>query len=344
VQAIPSRKTKTRGNGQGTVYKRGDTWTACATVYDQRRRCKTKGGFQTKREAYAYAQVLRKQLLGTERATDNTTFSQLYERWFPYYEPRVGKTTMDGHRSAFAWFEPIHYRPFVMITAEDLQSCVDSCPRGKRTKENMKSLAMQLYKFAGAIQLCDKNYAQYIFCGNDKEGTREALSLEDIQKVREAARDGMPYADYVLCLIYTGFRPGEMLALKKENYDPEKRCFIGGGKTEAGTNRIVPVSAQIQPIIDRLVAAEGAYIFPRADGTRITDEYFRSRCFVPLMDALGIKGKVPYSCRHTFANFLKNISGSDTDKAKLMGHADASMTKYYQSADYESLRRIIDKI
>ena len=39
---------------------------------------------------------------------------------------------------------------------------------------------------------------------------------------------------------------------------------------------------------------------------------------------------------------LKNVKGSDTDKAALIGHSDASMTKYYQSADYESLRAIID--
>lgn len=338
------QKSRSRGNGEGTVYKRGATWTACATVYDPHRRSKTKGGFSTKREAYVYAQKLRRQLLGSERVEDDTTFEQLYERWFPYYEPRVGKTTMDGHKSAFTWFRSIHGRPFVLVTAEDLQNCVDACPRGKRTKENMKSLAMQLCKFAGAIQLCDKNYAQYIYCGNEQEGTREALTLQEVAKVKEAVEQGIPYADFVLCLIYTGFRPGEMLALKKSNYNEKDHFFIGGGKTAAGTDRTVPVSPQIQPIIDRLMSKPGEYVFSRDDGSQMTDSYFRRQCFYPLMRELGINGKVPYSCRHTFANLLKNVSGSDTDKAKLMGHADASMTKYYQSADYESLRAIIDRI
>ena len=62
------------------------------------------------------------------------------------------------------------------------------------------------------------------------------------------------------------------------------------------------------------------------------------------MDALGITDRVPYSCRHTFANLLKNVKGSDTDKAALIGHSDASMTKYYQSPDYDSLRAIIDSL
>ena len=76
----------------------------------------------------------------------------------------------------------------------------------------------------------------------------------------------------------------------------------------------------------------------------MTETYFRNACFNPLMARLGIKDKYPYSCRHTFANLLKNVTGSDTDKAALMGHADASMTKFYQAEDIDSLRRITDAI
>ena len=133
-----------------------------------------------------------------------------------------------------------------------------------------------------------------------------------------------------------------MLSLKKDAYIKDKNSLIGGFKTEAGTNRAVPVSAKIKPILDERMASESEYIFPRQDGTMMDDEHFRKYCFVPLMNALGIEGKVPYSCRHTFANLLKNVKGSDTDKAALIGHSDASMTKYYQSPDYESLQTIID--
>ena len=90
---------------------------------------------------------------------------------------------------------------------------------------------------------------------------------------------------------------------------------------------------------------EGEYIFPdKNDGTMMDDEYFRKKCFKPLMNRLEIRGKVPYSCRHTFADLLKNVYGSDTDKAELIGHADISMTKYYQSADYASMKNITDAL
>ena len=340
------KKSRARGNGDGSVYKRGTTWAACVTIYDggKERRTKTKYGFETKRAAILALPELKQKLLGNVRAAERVTFAELYDRWEPYYEPRIGKTTLDGYKAAYTWFAPIHKLQFSEITAEDLQECVDACKRGKRTKENMKSLAMQLYKFAGAIRLTTHNYAQYIYCGNDPEGTREAFSMDEVEKIRQAAAQGAPYADYVLALIYTGFRPGELLGLLRDQYDAANGWFVAGGKTAAGTNRTVTISPKIKPIVDALATKAAPYIFPNQSGGRMTDEHFRKYCFNPLMAALGISGKVPYSCRHTFANLLKNVAGSDTDKAALMGHADASMTKYYQSADTQSLRSITDAI
>jgi len=336
-------KAKSRGNGQGSVYKRGTSWMACVVVCNPDRRTKTKGGFATKREALAALPDLRRALLGLTHPADTTTFAALYDRWFPYYEPRV--SSMSGHAAAYKHFAAIHRKIFTTITADDLQGCVNSCGRGKRTKEDMRTLAHQLYKYAGAIQLTDKNYAQYIFCGNDEKGTHEPFSMAEVERIAAAAAEGAQYADYVLALIYLGYRPNELLGLSKSAYDAERKCFVAGSKTEAGKNRIVTISPKIQAIIDHRMAASGDLVFPKLDSDReMTVKYFRLFAFDPLMQSLGIVGRVPYSCRHTFANLLKNVTGSDTDKARLMGHADASMTKYYQSADYDSIRAITERI
>ena len=54
---------------------------------------------------------------------------------------------------------------------------------------------------------------------------------------------------------------------------------------------------------------------------------------------------VPYSCRHTFSNLLKDVSGSDKDKADLMGHQDYQTTKrMYQSAEILAKKAITDKL
>ena len=340
----PSRRL--RSNGMGTAYKRGKTWTASVTIAwkdagDKQKRLipvkRTKGGFKTKKEALEYCPILR----GNVRES-RVTFAQVYAKWRPQYESRITASTMRGHTAAYNWFRPIWYLDFNEIFTDDLQQCVDSCSAGKRTKENMKSLAMLLYKYAGANRIAEHNYAQYIYCGNDQKGTRPPFTTDEIEKIRQAIGK-YDYADYVYCMIYTGFRPNEMLSLTVDAYDALRKTLTGGFKTEAGKNRTVTLSPKIQPIIERLSHNE-TYLFPRKDGKKMNDKMFRDVAFNPLMEAIGIKGRVPYSCRHTFANLMKNVKGSDTDKAALIGHADASMTKYYQSPDYDSLRNITDNL
>ena len=78
-----SHATKSRGNGQGTVFQRANkTWTAMITVgYELstdgkvKRKTRSKGGFKTKKEAVAYLPKL-----GTEgERIKPITFKQLYD-------------------------------------------------------------------------------------------------------------------------------------------------------------------------------------------------------------------------------------------------------------------------
>ena len=346
-QVVAAKKTinRTRGNGAGTAFKRGNVWYARITLgyVNQngalKRKYRTKGSFRTKSEALAYCA----QLSDKPKRDSSVTFIGLFNEWLPGYEPTVGKTTVDGHKAALAYFNAIHFMKFADLVTGDFQACVDKCPKGKRTKENMKALITALYKHAMANDIVDKDYAKYISTGREKKGTREAFTLEEVARVRSAIGT-IPYADYVYFMIYTGFRPGEMLALKKSAYDTSRNCLVGGSKTAAGTDRSVTLSPKLASILVDRMQAEGTYLFPKENGEPMDDEHFRKYCFNPLMNALGIVGRVPYSCRHTFANLLKNVTGSDTDKAALIGHADASMTKYYQSPDFDSLKRITDAL
>lgn len=340
-----------RGNGQGTAYKRGRTWTASYTYgwVDGKPQKRTKGGFPTKRAALDYIPILKAKK--TTRKTD-IAFGQLFEEWCPFYAPRISDTTMKGLKSAFKWFAEIRFEPVAELTIDDLQECVDACPRGKRTRENMKYLATQLYRYAAARRILRDNIAEFIYCGKGEEGTRPPFTAEYIEIIRSAI--GRIFgADYVYCMIYTGFRPNEMLQLTRDSYDEAHDCLVGGFKTEAGTNRSVTISPKIADIIHPLIECANPWIFPGEDGELLTDSIFREEIFYPLLAELKIQPLPspdtpahwkPYSCRHTFAQLMKNVPGSDTDKAALMGHADASMTKYYQSADYASLKAITDKI
>jgi len=347
-------KGRTRPNGAGTAYKRGRTWTACITIgwkttptgRAQAVR-RTKGGFSTKREALAYCQ----QLQAAPKDKPKMTLQQVYDAWLPTHEARVSKSTMDCYKAAYKYFDVLKYRIMCDIDVDDLQDCLDTCPRARRTRENMKAVMGLLYKYAIPRHQATMNLAEYLHTGDNDKSTRPAFSHDQIELIHDQI-GVTPYADMVYVLIYTGFRPAELFSLTKDSY--HDGILTGGMKTEAGKDRAVPVSPKIRSIIEQRVSTCHGFLFPRENGEQMPVAYFRDYYFYPVLAAANIQPipttehpayYTPYSCRHTFANLLKEVQGSDVDKAKLIGHASYDTTKkMYQSAELEAMKKIIEEL
>lgn len=350
VLVAPNRKS--RGNGQGCAFKRGKTWTAIITTgYSVgpdgklHKNTRSKGGFRTKKEALAYVPQLATQPRSTSRS-----WSKIYDAWKPTH--RAGKSTMDCYAAANNYFRPIWQQPMDQIDIDDLQACQDECPKGRRTRENMKALAGLLYKYAIPRHAASLNLGQYLVISADASSSRVALPNEALRAIVGAV-GRVPGADYVACQCYLGFRPSELLALDAINYNRSERAFVGGAKTDAGRDRVVTVSPVIQPIIDRLTAGKiSGPVFCNQDGGPLQIKQYRAM-FYCVLDSVGIENPVgadgrhlytPHSCRHTFATLLKRAEGSDRDKLELMGHTSTEMLRHYQDVSYEDLRRITDAI
>ena len=344
-----THKPRTRPNGAGTAFKRGKTWTAQVTVgwEGKKQKYRTKGGFQTKRDALAYCQELK----ATPKQKPKLTFQAIYDSWLPIHESRVSHSTINCYKAAYKYFAPLYNVPMADIDVDALQECLDDSGKGKRTKENMKALAGLLMKYAIPRHQTDMNYAEFLHTGNDEKSTRPAFTQDQVKAIKDQI--GItPYADYVYVLIYTGFRPTELFDLKKTDYIDG--VLYGGIKTEAGKNRAVPVAPQIKAIVESKLFRNSELLFPRDDGSQMTVNYFRDNYFYPVLEAAGIQPipaeehpayYTPYSCRHTFANMLKYAPGSDKDKASLIGHEDYTTTKkHYQSAELEAMKKIINSL
>lgn len=350
-----TQATKSRGNGTGSVYKRGKVWT-CVKVLGYtvdasgavHKKTVTKSGFKTKKEALEYLPLLTKQ-----QRKASMTWQQMYEAWQPTH--RAGKSTMDCYAAAEKYFAPVWPLTFHEIDIDDLQECMDECPKGKRTRENMKALAGLLYKYAIPRYMATLNLAQYLIVGGGETSEKEALPDEAV-KALERCAGVVPWADYVLCQCYLGFRPSEFLALDASDYDRQERAFTGGAKTEAGRSRVVTVSPKIQPFVDRLVKDKiGGPVFCAEDGSKMSIEAYRAR-FYGVLDACGIDNPVleengvrrrrytPHSCRHTFATLMKRVPGADKDKLKLIGHTSQEMLRHYQDVSYADMRKITDAL
>lgn len=241
------------------------------------------------------------------------------------------------------------------IEIEDLQECIDDCPHGRRTKENMRALCGLIYKYAIPRHYAELNYGQYLNV-DGKHSSRPGLPDDALPKLKAHVNDVFG-ASYVICQCYLGYRPTEFVALDASQYIRAERAFINGIKTEAGIDRIVTISPKIQPYIDALLPpgkTSGA-VFVDKDNKAFTVERYRA-LFYNVLEACGIDnptqerdGKTfytytPHSCRHTFATLMKRVKGADKDKLELIGHTSDDMLRYYQDVNYADLRKITDAL
>lgn len=358
---IAEKSKRTRGNGQGSVYKLPNGKYKAVVILEytkdetgklhKQTRSKV---FEKRKDAIAALPGLRH---ASEKKKQSSTFHELYEKWLPTH--RAGKSTLDCYKAAMAHFKGVWNISMADLDVDDLQECMDSCGKGKRTQQNMKAVCGLIYKYGIPRNSVPNNLnlAPYLVVGGDGVVHRESFNDEQIEKIKNAC-GAVPYADYIYCLIYLGFRPTEFLMLDLANYDKAKKCFIGGGKTAAGMNRIVTISPKIQPHIDRIVGSrsEGP-VFADADGKELRLKDFTENYFYPALDAIGIENPMvdtggetkrhkytPHSCRHTFSTLMKRVEAPSKDKLELIGHTSEEMLRYYQDVNIDDLKRITDAL
>jgi integrase/ribosomal protein L40E len=351
AKQLREKAAKKWGNGHGTVYKAPNgKWIAEYTIgWDQdqgkiSRRKRRKTGFATKNEALAYLPKLQQTLVETDKAI---RFKDFYDKWMEKHSEKVGASTVNCYKSAYKYFASIYYAEVAKIRTESLQKCIDECPHGTRTRENMKALCTSMWRYAMQLDIVDRNYAEYIYIKKEEAAEKIVFTQAQLEKLWENA-DRIPDVKYILVLCYTGMRLSEMLGAKTEKYNREEGYFITGVKTEAGKNRTITISPRLKPFFDNF--GKGEYLF--FDKKPPTVKTFRYKMYYPALEALGMDeldadGEhiyTPHCCRHTFATLMKEIDAPATDKQKLIGHAKFEMTAHYTHTDLESLRRITDNL
>ena len=355
---VRDRSIKKRGNGQGTVIQTaGGKYKAIVTLgyyldENGKRHRKTRSRvYDKKKDAVA---AIPKLLESPREAKKTATFKEVYDLWLPTH--KAGKSTLDCYRAAIKYFEPVWGLRISDIDVDDLQECLDDCPHGKRTRENMRAACGLVYKYAIPRHLVpgNLNLAQFLTVSGEGAAARESFSDEQIKLIKKACGK-VPHADEIYTMIYTGFRPSEFLALTAADYDKKRQTLTGGAKTDAGRGRSVTLSPKVKAIVDRLAAA-GGYLCSD-NGNAWPLKKWTEDAFYPALEQIGIQnplveiagGKTrhkytPHTCRHTFATLMKRVPGADKDKQALIGHASAEMLRYYQDAPVEDLRKITDQI
>lgn len=319
---------KKNPNGLGTVYKlagnRSNPYIARVTKGwvnkpdgTKKQSYYTVGYFKTRAEAI---RALNNYVSGGIVEVPHLTFSKLYGEWSDCHFDKISESTQRQYTAAFKNLEPLHNAKFTSLRTAHYQKCINDLTGSlkKGSLEKIKLLIVMLYDYALQNDLCAKNYGKFIKLPKETKTEKEIFNDMEIKKLFDNV--GVPYADTILILIYTGMRVNEMLSLTVFNIDMDKGFLTCGLKTEAGKNRIVPVHHKIKPYLAKYIAAS-------RDGRLIGLSYTRyMKIFKDICARLDIKNKTPHCCRHTFASLMARAGVSPQALQKIIGHADYSTT------------------
>lgn len=332
-------------NGYGSVYKlsgnRRNPYRACVTVgwTDERKQIvKTIGYYPNKARAIDALSEYRKNPYDLDATT--ITFSEVFEKYAEIKFPTISDKNAKDYRASFNLFSELHSTAFKDIKSAMLQKIIDNSGKGYQTLRKIKVMLNQVYSFAMANDIIQKNYASFVSIGKDEtESTRAPFSTEEIARLWDNL-NRLDWIDTVLIMIYTGLRIGELLDLKTQNIDLEQETIRGGSKTAAGKNRIVPINNKILPLIKSRYCESNENLIWH-NGKPVNYYTYRDTYFDRVMQQLEMSHK-PHDCRHTFATLMDNAGANKLSIKRIMGHASQDITdKVYTHKDIEELKKAI---
>lgn len=269
------------------------------------------------------------------------TFADVFDKWLARAEKTLTEANKRDYIGVYKHCSRLYKRQFKTLKSEDLQAVLDDCDKSGSFKSKMKSLFNQMYKYAEEHDICQKNMAKFVTATSNKE-VREGVPFTDKELEWLWSRKDNVDVAMLLVLLYTGLRINELLEIKLENTFLDLGYMVGGKKTAAGRDRVIPLADKIIPLIRENIGSR-AYLF-EADGQKINYPAYRNR-FLKLMNELGAEHRL-HDTRHTTISRLHAAGVPETTIKKIVGHSAGNdiTAKVYIHKTVEELREAINRI
>ena len=322
---VVEKKHRKRANNTGTIYKREGS---LAKPWIAKKNNVYIGSFKTRTEAQK----------ALERITDvdvtekyNMTFSQVYARWEAEHSREISDKLLKNYQLAYSQCPQLHEMLMRKILRSDYQAAIIALEEkglSKSTGSKLRALFSQLGRWAMGEGITLTNPAQELTTVAKQKSERDTFTEADISAIKKTT---LPAADIALILISCGCRPGELFTVPLDNCWDD--YFIGGSKTQAGKNRVIPIGTDgleaYRRIRAKAIEDGEKLLIGGYSGQNKTAPNYTKRDWRELMESLGIEGMTPYNCRHTFITRAIR-SGMDLPKLEaIVGHVDRETTKIY---------------
>lgn len=326
---------------------------------------KPKSYFATYNEAYAALVEYNK---NPYDLSSSITVSELYAKWSKeYFKTLKSLSSERTITAAWKYCSSVYNMRASDLRARHIKGCMEegtAIIKGEEkhptpsVKSRIKSVFNLMLDYALEYEIVDRNYARTFEISKDIIREREnakrghiPFSDEEIRKLWDNV-DKVDYVDVLLIQCYSGWRPQELGLIELKNVDLESGTMIGGIKTEAGTNRVVPIHSKIQGLVkkryDEAVRLGSKYLINCSEGKNSTtlsyDKY--SGRFIKIRERLGLNPEHrPHDGRMHFVTQAKKCGVDEYAIKYIVGHAINDVTeKVYTKREIDWLKSEIEKI
>lgn len=322
----PARPTARRPRGTGSVVKLAGKRTK---PYNARLKGISIGTFSTRGQALLALDAF----IARSRPLDaySATFEQVFEEWKTIHYPDIGEKTAKGYTDAFVRSKPLYKKRMQELRTSDYQRIIDKLVADGKSYslcQKQNGLFMQLNSYAVERDIIEKNYAEFVRLPKKPAPKQRVLSEEEqaaIWKVAQKEGALQEIAKITVVLFMTGMRINELLMLRSEDVHLEEGYAVGGEKTQAGKNRVIPLHPSIRPFIEEWLERGDKTLISTSVGTKRDDSHVR-HSFKDLMESLDIEGVTPHTCRHTCATMMAAAGVAPKAIQTILGHASYSTT------------------
>ena len=213
--------------------------------------------------------------------------------------------------------------------------------------------------YALEYEIVDRNYARTFSISDDivdetKKQKKSHISFTQDEMDILWDNSNINYVDIILIQCYTGFRPQELGLIELKNVDLDKGIIVGGMKTDAGTDRTVPIISFIYDFVKRryeeAVDLGSKYLLncndarDKSDIMLTYDKY--NRRFNKIIEVLELNPEHrPHDPRKQFVTICKKYKVDEYAIKRIVGHAIDDITeKIYTDRDENWLINEVKKI
>ena len=306
--------------------------------------------FEKSKDAYAYLAQYNRGEEVKEHASKSSepTFEAVFDAYIEFaksLKKPPSEDTLRSYQTGFNNWKDVHDLKFKSVTTMQLQKCISKhSDLSKTSIGKMMTVLKRMYKFALAHRLCNEDLSPYIFLeySTERKHIHTVFSDEEVKMLWKHQDETA--AQVILTLIYTGMRCSEFLEMKTEDVHLDERYMVGGLKTDAGRNRIIPIHKSILPVVKRLYDAHNAYLYPSEMGNSRGYQRFRDQKWSIWMEQYGMK-HYTHDCRHTCATWLEAAGVPLLHRKLILGHTIRDITDgTYTHVAKETLIEDMDKM